>query len=256
MKCLKLYKYGHVKSDVAPYFQGGCGEYVYIRPGTAVFKVPQDMADEEAAPLMCAGATIAGNLDKVGVEFRDKVVVFGAGMIGLNAMAMSKGWGAGEVIAIDIVAERLEAAKKFGADVVINAKEVDEDELIKEVKELTGGFGPDLVIECTGLAETVSLGVKMLRIGGRLASVGCLYPGHKVVIEAADIVLRILTITGLHNYEPKHLGWALDYVYATRSKYPWKEMIGPFFPLTVDGVTEAFQALKERRAVRPAIVQR
>ena len=254
MKCLKLYKYGHVKSDVAPYFHGGCGEYVYVRPGTKVFKVPEDMADEEAAPLMCAAATITANLDKVGLEFQDKVVVFGAGMVGLNAIAMSKGWGAAKVIAIDIVDERLEAAKKFGVDVAISSKELSDDELIKEVRDLTDGFGPDLVMECTGTPETISLGIKMLRIGGRLANVGCVYPGAKITIDASDVVLKILTITGLHNYEAKHLGWALDYVYATRSKYPWKEIIGPFFPLTVDGVTGAFKALQERTAVRPAIV--
>ena len=254
MKCLKLYKYGHVESDLAPYFHGGCGEYVYIKPGTATFKVPEDMADEEAAPLMCAAATIVGNLDRVGLEFQDKVVVFGAGMVGLNAVAMSKGWGAGKVIAIDTVDARLEAARKFGANVVINAKEADDGELIKEVKELTGGFGPDLVLECTGSPETISLGVKMLRIGGRLANIGCIYPGHKVTIDASDVVLKILTIIGLHNYEAKHLGWALDYVYTTRNKYPWKGMVSPFFPLTVDGVTEAFKSLQERRAVRPAIV--
>jgi len=254
MKCLKLYKYGHVKSDVPPYFHGGCGEYIYVRPGTAVFKVPEDMADEEASPLMCAAATITGNLDKVRLEFQDKVVVFGAGMIGLNAIAMSQGWGAGKVIAIDIVDERLEAARKFGADVVINSKGSTDDELIKQVKELTGGFGPDLVLECSGFPGAIPLGVKMLRIGGRLANVGCVYPGREVSIDTADIVLRTLTITGLHNYEAKHLGWALDYVYSTRSKYPWKEMVGPYFPLTAEGVTEAFKALQERRAVRPAIV--
>jgi threonine dehydrogenase-like Zn-dependent dehydrogenase len=175
-------------------------------------------------------------------------------MIGLNAIAMSRGWGAGKVIAIDIVDARLEAARKFGADVVINSKGSDDDELIKEVRDLTGGFGPDLVMECTGFAGTISLGVKMLRIGGRLINVGSIYPGREVTIDASDIALKILTITGLHNYEAKHLGWALDYVYATRSKYPWKEMIGPFFPLTVDGVTAAFKALQEHTAVRPAIV--
>ena len=254
MKCLKLYKYGHVKSDVAPYFHGGYGEYVYIRPGIAAFKVPKDMADEEAAPLMCAAATVVGNLDKVGLEFQDKVVVFGAGMIGLNVIAMSKGWGAAKVIAIDIVDQRLEAAKKFGADVVINSKGLDDDELIKEVRDLTGGFGPDLVMECTGFPGTIPLGVKMLRIGGRLANVGCVYPGSKVTIDASDVVLKVLTITGFVNYEAKHLGWALDYVYATRNKYPWKEMVGPFFPLTVDGVTAAFKALQEHTAVSPAIV--
>jgi len=254
MKCLKLYKYGHVKSDVAPYFHGGCGEYVYVRPGTGVFKVPKDMANEEAAPLMCAAATITGNLDKVGLEFQDKVVVFGAGMVGLNAIAMSKGWGAAKVVAIGHHNERLEVAKKFGADVVINSKELNDDELIKEVRDLTGGFGPDLVMECTGSTRAMSLGIEMLRIGGRLACVGSTYPGGKVAIDASKITLKILTIVGQHNYDAKHLGWALDYVYATRSKYPWKEIIGPFFPLTVAGVTGAFKALQERTAVRPAIV--
>ncbi len=69
------------------------------------------------------------------------------------------------------------AARKFGADVVINSKGLDDDELIEQVKELTGGFGPDLVMECSGFPGAISLGVKMLRIGGRLASVGCVVLG-------------------------------------------------------------------------------
>ena len=89
-KCRNLFKYGHDRSDVPPYFMGTFGEYVYLRPGTGLFKVPDDMTDEEASPLMCAAATVAGGLDRIGMCAGDTVVIQGAGMLGLYAAAFAK----------------------------------------------------------------------------------------------------------------------------------------------------------------------
>jgi len=252
-KCLNLFKYGHVKSDQPPHFTGGFAEYVYVRPGTGIFKVPEDMADEEASPLTCAAATVTGGLDKVELHFGDNVVLQGAGMLGLYAAAIAKEQGAGNIIVIDVIPERLEMAKGFGADEILNAKEYDDDGLVSRIKDLTEGWGADLVVEVTGRPEVVPLGVRMLRTGGRYLLQGSLYPGDAFMIDGHDVITKCLTIAGLHNYDARHLRSALIFAYNARRKYPFKKLVGPKFPLTAEGVTGGLEALERREAIRPAV---
>ena len=217
-KCQNLFKYGHDKSDVPPYFMGTFGEYVYLKPGTGVFKVPEDMTDEEASPLMCAAATVTGGLDRIDMQSGDTVVIQGAGMLGLYAAAFAKEQGAGQVIMIDILDKRLELAKEFGADVCINADGCTDEELIDKVYDLTRGIGADLVIEVSGFAKVVPLGAKMLRIGGKYLMQGAVYPNDSFELDSYDVIIKCLTIKGLHNYRSKYLGRAMDsFIKADRS---------------------------------------
>jgi len=253
-KCLRLFKYGHVKSDTPPYFTGTFGEYVYIRPRTGIFKIPDDMLDREVSPLMCAAATVIAGMEKAGVEPDDNVVVQGAGMLGLYATVTAKKQGAKMVIVIDVIDKRLRKAEKFGADHTINAGEYGSKDLVDKIRDLTGGWGADLAIEVAGSPEAIPLGVKILRPGGRYLLQGSLYPGDNFTLDAHDVITKCLTITGLHNYDARHLGLALDLVYKTRACYPFKKLVGPDFALTVEGVTGALEAMEKREAIRPVIV--
>jgi putative phosphonate catabolism associated alcohol dehydrogenase len=253
-KCLNLFKYGHDKSDVFPYFNGTFGEYVYLRPGTGLYKLPEDLADEEASPLMCAASTVTAGLDKVGVEVGDKVVIQGAGMLGLYASVVAKEKGAKQVIMLDKLDGRLEMAKEFGTDVCLNVDSFTEKELINKVKDLTGGFGPDIAVEVTGFAEVIPQGIKMLRIGGRYLIQGSVYPNDTFEVASYDILIKSLTIAGLHNYDSKYLGQAIDIVHKNRDRYPFIKLAGPKFPMTADGVTNAMLSLEKKESIRPIIV--
>ena len=253
-KCLNLFKYGHVKSDVPPYFTGTFGEYIHIMPGTGVFKVPEDMADEEASPLMCAAATVAGGLNWIGMQPGDNVVIQGAGMLGLYASALSKEQGAKQVIMVDILNKRLEMAKEFGADHIINAQRTSDEKLVNHIKSLTSGWGADLVIEVAGFAKVIPLGVKILRTGGRYLIQGSVYPNDSFTLDSHDVIVKCLTIAGLHNYDSMYLGVALDLVYRSRDRYPYKKLAGPKFPLTVKGVTAALESLEKRKSIRPVVI--
>jgi putative phosphonate catabolism associated alcohol dehydrogenase len=253
-KCLNLFKYGHDKSDVPPYFMGTFGEYVYIKPGTGIFKVPDDMTDEEASPLMCAASTVAGGLDRIDMQAGDNVVIQGAGMLGLYAAAFAKERGAKQVIMIDILDKRLDIAKEFGADVCINADGCSEEYLVDQIKQLSSGFGADLVVEVAGFAKVIPLGVKMLRIGGKYLMQGAVYPNDSFTINSYDVIIKCLTIMGLHNYDSKYLGLAMEMVRSSKDKYPYKKLTGPEFPLSVKGVTSALEALENREAIRPIVV--
>jgi L-iditol 2-dehydrogenase len=253
-KCLDLFKYGHVVSDEPPYFLGTFGEYVYLKPGTGVFKLPAEMPDETASPLMCAAATVVGGLDKAGVNPGDTVVIQGAGMLGLYASAFAKAMGAGQVIMVDVLDKRLEVASHYGADALLNAEKMGPDELVEAVKKQTGGLGADLVIEVAGFAAVVEVGVKMLRIGGRYLMHGAVYPDDHFKLQSHDVIIKCLSLYGLHNYGSKHLGMALNLVLQTQDRYPYTELAGPRFPLTAKGVTDALLALENREAIRPIVV--
>ena len=124
MKCVKLFKYGHETCAAAPHLNGGYAEYCYIIPGTFVFKVPDTVSDEEVTPANCGLATIMQAYDGIMIQPEDHIVIQGAGLLGIYAAAVAKDRGAGKVIVLDVVPERLETAKRFGADVVFNTKEL------------------------------------------------------------------------------------------------------------------------------------
>ncbi len=253
-KCLKLFKYGHVRSDIAPYFTGGFAEFVYIRAGTCCFKVPAEMADEEAAPLSCAAATAAAGIDAVGDRIYGNVVIQGAGMLGFYSMALVKDCGSRRVIVIDIREDRLRIARDFGADYTINARERSGTSVMKEVMNLTGGDGADLVIEVSGDRSVIPIGMKMLCTGGEYILLGALYPESLFQVDAHDVITKNLRITGIHNYDARHLGRALRFVSHNRDRYPFRSLVGPRFPLSVEGVTAALRALESGASVRPCIV--
>ena len=117
-KCVKLKKYGHTSiedQDVKSPLLGGYGEYVYILPGTTVFKVPENLSDEIAAPANCALSTVMNAVETISIRKGDIVLIQGGGLLGLNACALASEAGADEIILTDILDSRLETAKKFGA---------------------------------------------------------------------------------------------------------------------------------------------
>ncbi|MDP6506131.1 MAG: alcohol dehydrogenase catalytic domain-containing protein, partial [Planctomycetota bacterium] len=115
--CPDLHKHWiGVSSDDPPHFHAGYGEYYHLGPGHWVFKVPDNLSDDMASPVNCAGSTIFAGLDKIEIRPGDTVVVQGAGGLGLYAASMAKERGAGRIIAIDAFEQRLSLAEKFGAD--------------------------------------------------------------------------------------------------------------------------------------------
>jgi len=251
-KCVKLFKYGHVCSDIPPHFTGGFAKYVKIVGGSYIFKIPNELSDKEVVPLMCAGATITSGLDSVNFTQCDYVIVQGCGALGLYACAFSKELGAKNVIAIDIEQNRLELAKEFGADFIINSKL--EKELPATIKKISKGRGADYVIEVAGTPEVISEGIQLLRIGGTYILLGAIYPGNDFTIDSSDIITKCLSITGRHNYAPIHLKNAIDLVKKSKDKYPYEKIVGPTFEFTKDGLENAFNSLNSKHSLRPALI--
>jgi alcohol dehydrogenase len=161
---------------------------------TSTYVVPEGVTDEEV--LMLADILPTGY--EVGVlngavRPGDTVAVVGSGPIGLAAIMGAKLFSPAHVVAIDLADSRLEAAKRFGADVTVNASKED---AVAIVKELTGGLGADTAIEAVGVPASFEQCTELIRPGGRVANVGV--HGAPASLHLEDLWIKNVTImTGL-----------------------------------------------------------
>lgn len=149
----------------------GCqAEYVLVPNAMAnLALVPDGLTDEQV--LMCPDimSTGFGGAESGQIRIGDSVVVFAQGPIGLCATAGAKLKGASKIIVVDSVPERLETAKKMGADITLNFKKVD---VIAEIMNLTQNQGVDVAIEALGTQNTFENCLRVLKPGGTLSSLG------------------------------------------------------------------------------------
>jgi threonine dehydrogenase-like Zn-dependent dehydrogenase len=181
------------------------------------------------------------------------LIVQGCGALGIYACAFGKELGAKTIIAMDLNQSRLDMAKQFGADYVINSSKSSE-EIFEDINNITNGKGADYVIEVTGDPSTINLGIKFLRIGGKYLLLGAIYPGNKVTIDSSDVITKCIQLFGVHNYNHENLKHSIELVLKTRSKYPFKKLVGPKYDLTKEGVENAFKSLESKESFRPAII--
>ena len=149
---------------------GDQAEYLLVPDAQAnLSPVPDGLTDEQV--LMCPDIMSTGfaGAEAAGIKIGDIVVVFAQGPIGLCATAGAKLRGAGMIIAVDGVDERLVMAKQMGADVTIDFRKVD---VVEEILKLTGGRGVDAAIEALGLQQTFESALRVLKPGGTLSSLG------------------------------------------------------------------------------------
>ena len=142
---------------------GGMAEYIKYNKRAVVHKVPAEIPSWQAAmiePASCAVHTI----ERAGIGFNDVVVIAGIGPIGLCKLQFAKMKNPKMLIAIDLNNKRLQLAKKLGADYVLNPKEID---VVQAVKDLTDGYGCDIYIHDSGHPSGVRQGLQMVRRHGK-----------------------------------------------------------------------------------------
>lgn len=245
-------KYGHMAVTTAPHHHGGFGQYCYILPKSWILRLPDELSDEEATPVNCGVATMVCVTEKAEIRLGDAVVVQGLGLLGLYGAAIAKARGARLVVGIDGVAARRALGLRFGCDHVFDPAAVDEASLTEQVQSLCKPAGADAVIEVCGDARVIPAGLQMARVGGRYVLGGIVNPGSVVGIDANQIVRKLITLRGVHNYHPRHLVEALDFVNGNRRRFPFKELVDGRYGL--DKVGQAMQDAAERKVLRAAIV--
>lgn len=241
------------KADAWPFFVGGYADYFYVHPGSTIYKVSEDIPDELAAGANCALSQVIYGFQRADLKFGDVVVIQGAGGLGLYATGVAKAAGAAKVIVLDAVEERLDLARRFGADHTIDiTKFPDFKARLKEVKRLTGPRGADIVMELVGRPDVINDGIAMLSMLGRYVLIGNINGGLTAEIDPSRVVFGNKTIIGVSLYEPHVLGLALQFLEDYKDKLPFKELLSSKFPL--DKIDDAFRAAEKREVARASIV--
>ncbi len=250
-KCEKLRKYGHTCCNEPPHLTGGFAEYICLFAGTTIYKIPAGIPDEIATPANCALSTVINAVETIGLSKGETVLIQGAGLLGLNLVALAVEAGAGRIFVTDVLQSRLHLAGRFGADCCINAGDLSREEIVSQIRNQTDGRGVDVAFEICGVKEAVGLAVESLRIGGRYLIAGLVMPQSILEIDANMLTRKYLTIKGIHNYNPRHLGMALRFLEKHLHKYPYGELVGKVFSLSQ--VNEAIDAASSGKYIRTAI---
>src|SRR5690606_8852365 len=138
---------------------------------------------------------------------------------------------------------------RFGAT---HAFAPDTNELGDGVREITEGRGADLVLELAGAAQSVESALALARTGGTVVLAGTVAPVGNVGLDPENVVRRMLTIRGVHNYHPRDLSAALAFLAGAGRSFPWESLIAAEHPL--GRVEEAFADAHAHPGVRVAVV--
>ena len=245
------YASGSSTCDKPPYLLGACSEYIYVAPTCGVKKLPPEVENEEASPATCAFRTVIRSFERLGeIGTEDTVLIQGAGNLGLCATVLADNSSARRVIVVDITDERLADAKRFGADVTLNASVLTEEELQKQVLELTDGRGADIVLNYSTVASTFKQGLELIRKGGRYIVIGNI--SGKIEFDPSIVLHKELNIKGTYSADISHYHKAIEFLKNNKDKYPFKELVTSRHKL--EDVNEALYAMVEGRDRKPAIV--
>lgn len=138
---------------------GGMAEYMKFPKEALNYKVPKDIPIEKAVliePYACSKHAV----DRANVSNEDVVVLSGAGTLGLGMLGAIKLRNPKTLVVLDLIEDRLELAKKFGADIIMNPAK---QNVVEEILELTDGYGCDIYIEATGHSASVQQGLEAIR---------------------------------------------------------------------------------------------
>jgi L-iditol 2-dehydrogenase len=234
--CRRLENYGNsLTCAEAPHLFGGWAEYLYLRPGTPVFQVPDGLPTNVAVLTELFAVThsldLAAKMPRPG-GFRpgDTVAVVGIGPVGIVHVARARLIGASRVIAIDPFGPRLALAAELGATDTLVASGGDPS-ASTFVRDITEGRGVDVVVDATGHPASFAPSLSLLRDGGTLIEVGAFVDLGTVAINPATILGRNLTIVGVAGEDARVYDSTLAMLAEFHETVPFHRAVTHTFPL-------------------------
>ncbi len=225
------------------YNDGGYAEYVLVPNYKYLVKIGNDMDTDTTAPLSCAGLTSYGAVKNANLKPDDNVVIVGSGGLGLMAIQLVKAVTAANMIAIDLDDQKLDVAKKNGANITINSKREDP---VKAIAELTDKLGADAIIDFVNASKTVETDMQLLRRRARLVLVGLF--GGELKLSLVTMPTRAYKIIGSYTGTVSDL---IELVSLAR-RGVIKPVVSNRFKL--DQATEALTMLKEGKILGRGVI--
>lgn len=246
-KCVSLQKYGHARLARGWELSGGFASHVHLRGRTPVVPVAEELPAELLAPASCSTATVMAALDaarRIRPLAGAVVAISGCGMLGLTAVAAAVAEGA-TVVATDPDAERREAAREAGAASVGDGTA---DGLAQALRRVPAGrSGYHVALELSGAPSAVQSLLGAADLGAVLVLVGSVAPTSTVAVDPEQVVRRLLTIRGVHNYAPEHLLQAVRFLERPESA-SLAALVGDIHPLS--GIESAMRHARAHTSVR------
>lgn len=181
------------KQTVGVTVDGGFAECLKV-PARSLVKLPSEIAFEEGAILACGVVTPYHALkDIADLRIGETLAVYGTGGLGMSAIQIAKALGALNILAVDIVAEKLKLAKKLGANFIINALE--ENPPVR-IRELTNGEGVDVAIQLTPVPKVTEQAIESVGKGGRVVIVGWGAPESLFQVNTLDLLGKEVKLMG------------------------------------------------------------
>ncbi len=160
-------------------------------PADTLVTLPEELSFETGAAISCGTGTAWGALHRLNLQADHTIAIFGQGPVGLSATQLASSMGA-RVIALDVSDQRLNRAKEFGADVLINPKTT--ENVVQAIKDATQGRGAHLSLDCSSSPQARQQAVQCVRTWGKACFVG---EGDSVTLNVSnDILRRQVTIIG------------------------------------------------------------
>ncbi len=243
LRCKMCQKQQYNLCEDMMWLWGAYAEYIKI-PARIVNlntqQIPSHVSYEEA-PLTEPLACVLHGLEKAHIKLGDTIAIIGAGPVGLLHLITAKKMGAGKIIISDMIDERLQLASRLGADETIDAKQED---TVESTKELTEGYGADIVIEAIGLPATWEQALKMVRKGGTVLEFGGCPPGTEIKVGTEQLHYGETTILGTFHATPAHFKKALNLIASGNLNV--KPLVTR--KMKLDNIREAFEILTTSKA--------
>jgi Zn-dependent alcohol dehydrogenase len=223
-------------------------DHIVVSTASAV-KVDEELPFELAALFGCAVLTgVGAAFNGTSIEVGDSVAVFGLGGVGLAALLGARVAGAGTLVAVDVIPEKLELARELGATHALPG----DAEVVERVREITGG-GAHHALETAGSEQVLAQAYAATRRGGTTVTVGLPHPSKMLSIPAVSLVAEERTLRG------SYLGSCTPAVDVPRfialhreGRLPVERLLT--HRIALDDINAGFDRLAEGRAVRQAVV--
>ena len=220
-------KYGHLEFDPKAPFTGGLASHIHLFPGTPIAKVASHIPVEILAPVNCSLATMVGAFRLGGGVANKRVAIIGAGMLGVQGAAYAQTLGAAAVTVVDIDPHRLDFARRFGADTGLLPSEIASKKRF------------DLIIESSGSQAGMVQSLSIADLGANIIWVGAVFPQAPIAVNPEQLIRKLHSLKGLHNYTPQDFQQAVAYIIKHHADFPFGELVEKTYPL--DQVGEAFE---------------
>ena len=262
-KCLTPVYYGrYLGFDKPPHLWGGFAEMEYVDldmlPGTKIYRLPDDMPlwlGTLAEPLTSCVRAFRRAQESGCFNAGDTVVIQGSGPIGVLAIVAAREMGAGRVIVAGAPEEpRLALCRRYGAEAtLVITRHSPGPERIGAVREIAGGFGADVVMDCSGHPSAGPEGIEMLRDGGAYIEMGQFTDAGAIETNWHRICTKDISILASWAFTADDIWTGIRMLDRARDRYPFREMQA-WFPFSEAGIGDAIAAARAMRCVKATIV--